>query len=92
MSYMNNNQQPKALSPEEWRELSAMDEVQQAWGLSDPDLAAELENMTYAVKFDFQSGCPGYCGDLYILQGDALTGEPPFVFRRNAEGKLMFAT
>jgi hypothetical protein len=38
--------------------------------------------MAYGVKFAFHSGSPGYVGDLYILQGDCLTGDPPCVFIR----------
>ena len=43
----------------------------------------------YAAKFDFFSGSPGYVGDLYILQGDALTGYPPIVLRRGDDGTLI---
>jgi hypothetical protein len=32
---------------------------------------------------------PGYVGDLFILQGDALTDAAPMVLRRNDEGKLI---
>ncbi len=32
---------------------------------------------SYCVKFDFVSGGPGYCGDLFIIQGDALSEAPP---------------
>jgi hypothetical protein len=29
-----------------------------------------LDTQVYAVKFKYQSGGPGYIGDLYILVGD----------------------
>jgi hypothetical protein len=35
------------------------------------------------------SGSPGYFGDLYILQGDVLTGDPPMVLRRAGDGTLL---
>jgi len=41
----------------------------------------------YGVKFNFVSGIPGYVGDLYIVQEDVLTGDPPLVFGR-PRGKL----
>ena len=45
--------------------------------------------MVYGVEFDFESGGPGYIGDLYILHGDALTDAGPMVLRRDSDGKLM---
>ena len=41
-----------------------------------------LNSSIYAVKFDFVSGGPGYCGDLFTLHGDAL-GEPINLIRNN---------
>lgn len=34
------------------------------------DMKAMLDETVYAVKFNYQSGGPGYVGDLYILVGD----------------------
>ena len=48
----------------------------------------EFAALVYAVKFNFMSGSPGYVGDLYILQGDYLTGDQPLVFTRE-DGKLV---
>ena len=63
--------QPKALTSKEIKEIAAMDGIQQMWGAEN---AAEMEEMldtqVYAVKFKYQSGGPGYIGDLYILVGD----------------------
>ena len=52
-------------------------------------MAETLGDAVYAVKFRFHSGCPGYVGDLYILQGDALTGDPPVTLIRDAGGRLV---
>ena len=43
--------------------------------------------MVYGVKFHFVSGSPGYIGDIYILQGDVLTGDRPIILGRY-DGKL----
>jgi len=62
---------PKALTSKEIKEIAAMEDIQQMWGAEN---AAEMEEMldtqVYAVKFKYQSGGPGYIGDLYILVGD----------------------
>jgi len=59
--------------------------VRESWGLEEDQTSEQFADMVYGVKFDFASGGPGYVGDLYILQGDAL-GEPMSIIRRN--GKL----
>ncbi len=42
-----------------------------------------LPKLRTGVKFDFASSmAPGYVGDLYILQGDAL-GEPIVLIRKD---------
>ena len=74
---------PKLISPEEWREIIAVPAVREAWGLADDVTPSEFAGSVYAAKFDFVSGSPGYIGDLYILQGDALTGYSPMVLRRD---------
>ena len=53
------------------------------WGLEPETTPEEFSDMVYGVKFDFTSGSPGYVGELYILQGDALTGDPPLVLIRD---------
>lgn len=64
------------LTFEEKKEIAAMDGVREMWGAEDDKEMLDLLNSSiYAVKFDFVSGGPGYCGDLFILHGDAL-GEP----------------
>lgn len=79
---------PHMLSPKEWAELMAIPEVKEAWGLTNEDTPQSFAEQVYAAKFHFHSGSPGYVGDLYILQGDVLTGDPPLVFTRDEAGSL----
>ena len=65
----------------------ALKYVRDAWGLEPDETPEQFAAMVYGVKFNFTSGGPGYVGDLYILQGDALTDEPPVTITRRA-GKL----
>lgn len=82
---------PKTITSQEWREIVELPEVREAWGLVD-ETPEQFSKKVYGAKFDFQSGGPGYCGDLYLLHGDALTGELPMVLTRDPEGKLTVAT
>jgi hypothetical protein len=79
---------PNALSPDEIKEIAAMEDIQQMWGAEN---AAEMEEMlettVYAVKFNYHSGSPGYVGDYFILQGDAL-GEALELIR-NKDGQIV---
>lgn len=59
------------------------------WGMQDGESFTDFAGGNiYGVKFDFHSGAPGYVGDLYILQGDALTGDPPVMLKRDRFGAL----
>jgi hypothetical protein len=80
---------PQPISPEEWRQIIAVPAVREAWGLEDDVTPSDFAGSVYAAKFDFVSGSPGYFGDLYILQGDALTGAPPMVLTRANDGTLI---
>ncbi len=80
---------PHPLSPEEWRQIIAVPAVREAWGLEDDEKPSDFAARVYASKFDFSSGSPGYVGDLYILQGDALTDYPPIVLWRGDDGTLL---
>ena len=51
-------------------------------GLLDGETAEAFSEMVYGVKFHFVSGSPGYVGDVYILQGDVLTGDRPPIIGR----------
>jgi hypothetical protein len=78
---------PHTLTEAEWRELGGLTVVRESWGLQDDQDSIELASLAYGARFDFVSGTPGYVGDLYLLQGDALS--EPMVLRRDANGKLV---
>ena len=82
---------PHLLSDKEWAEIVALPVIREAWGLEDDATPEEFAAQVYAAKFHFHSGGPGYVGDLYILQGDALTGDAPMVLLRAPGGKLALA-
>lgn len=77
---------PLEISLPEWEEIMQLQIVKEGWALAD-ETPEEFASMVYGVKFDFESGSPGYCGDLYILQDDYLTGYPPLMLTRR-DGKL----
>ena len=77
---------PQEISQAEWQEITKLQEVIDGWGLTD-ESPEEFASMVYGVKFDFMSGSPGYVGDLYIIQGDYLTGDAPLILGRS-NGKL----
>lgn len=67
----------------EWKELMQLSVVRESWGLQEDETSEQFADMAYGVKFNFSSGmAPGYCGDLYILSGDAL-GEAMTFIRKN---------
>jgi len=66
-----------------------MPAVREAWGLGDDPDPSEFASIVYGARFNFVSGGPGYVGDVYVLQGDALTEAPPLVLRRDRNGKLI---
>jgi hypothetical protein len=82
---------PHLLSTKEWAELMAVPEVRDGCGLEIEETPEAFAEMVYAAKFHFHSGSPGYVGDLYILQGDTLTGDLPLVLLRNDAGGLELA-
>jgi hypothetical protein len=83
---MDNN--PHPISAAEWEEIVRVPGVREAWGLEpDPD-PLDFASIVYGAKFNFISGGPGYVGDLYLLQGDAITEVPPMIVRRDPEGRL----
>lgn len=83
-----NANQPIAISQDEWHEIMNLEVVRESWGLENDETLGDFLSMVYGVKFDFHSGSPGYVGDLYILQGDALVGDPPIMLGRQ-NGKLI---
>jgi hypothetical protein len=55
----------------------------ESWGIEDNETPEQFADMAYGVKFKFSPAmAPGYCGDLYILSGDAL-GEPMTFIRED---------
>jgi hypothetical protein len=79
---------PQELSIEEWKAIMQIPAIQESWGLEGNETPEQFADMVYGVKFNFSSGGPGYVGDLYILQGDAL-GEPMTVIRKNGNLALL---
>jgi hypothetical protein len=81
------NPNPHKLTREEWRELGSLLVIRESWCLEEDQDPLDLASLAYGARFEFVSGSPGYVGDIYILQGDAL-GEP-MVFRRDENGYLL---
>jgi hypothetical protein len=78
---------PHKLTNAEWRELGSLIVIRESWGLDEGQAPLDLANIAYGARFDFVSGSPGYVGDLYVLQGDALA--EPMVLRRDESGSLI---
>jgi hypothetical protein len=78
---------PMALTSKEIAEIAAIAGIREMWGAdSAAEMVGMLETTVYAVKFRYQSGGPGYVGDYFILQGEAL-GEPLELIR-NRDGEI----
>ncbi len=64
---------PMALDRGEMTEIAEIELIRQMWGAETvEEMEAMLDTQIYAVKFDYHSGGPGYIGDYFILQGDAI--------------------
>jgi len=85
--FMDNN--PHPITAAEWQEIIDVPAVREAWGLEDDADPAEFASNVYGAKFNFTSAGPGYVGDLYILQGDAITEVRPMILRRDRTGRLL---
>jgi hypothetical protein len=80
---------PQQLSMEEWKAIMQIPAIREAWGIEEGETPEQFADMVYGVKFSFSPTLmPGYIGDLYLLQGDAL-GEPMTVIRKNGELALL---
>ncbi len=73
---------PQEISASEWAEIIRVPAVRDAWGLDEDETPEEFASKVYGVKFHFVSGGPGYIGDLFILQGDALSESAPIALIR----------
>ena len=82
------NHEPMQLSETEWREIIAIPEVREGWGLDDNENVDDFRSMVYGVKFDYITGGPGYAGDLYLIQDDSLQSPLAFI-RRNGALKFL---
>lgn len=82
---------PLEISIAEWNEIMEVPEVKESWGIQEGETPEEFADMVYGVKFNFQSGSPGYVGELFIVQGDVLTGDAPFLLVRDKDGSLALA-
>ena len=82
---------PLDISMAEWQEIMQVPEVKEAWGIEDDLNPEDFAEMVYGVKFNYHSGSPGYVGDLYILQGDVLSGDSPFLLVRDRKRSLVMA-
>ncbi len=71
--------------------MMAIPAIRESWGFEPDEIPEHFAKLVYAAKYHFHSGSPGYVEDLYILQGDALTGDAPVVLLRGKDGKLKFA-
>ena len=56
-----------------------MKAVQELWGAENAEDMEEFLKGSYMVKFQFVAGSPGYTGDLFIIQSDALSSDTPAV-------------
>lgn len=80
---------PYKITNAEWKEVAAVPEVRDAWGLEEGADSMKLASYAYGARFNFVSGSPGYVGDIYVLQGDAPTEVRPMVLRRGSDGNLI---
>jgi hypothetical protein len=78
---------PQTITREEWIEIFRLPQIRAAWGLDDQSTPEEFARVCYGARFDFVSGGPGYCGDVYVLYGDALSGVP-IILIRDTEHRL----
>lgn len=82
------NNKPIALSNDEMKEIAAYKPIRDLWGAETAEEMFDILQQCYCVKFDFISGTPGYVGDLYIIQGDALSDAIPVSLNRDRYGHL----
>lgn len=79
---------PHPLTEAEWCAVARLREVQEAFGIDthEPTWFETFKATTYAVRFDFMEGGPGYWGPLILVLGDALGPAPLMVTKDPATG------
>jgi hypothetical protein len=80
---------PYELNEAEWREIVKLPAIQEAWGLESGEDWENFASTVYAAKFRFHSGGPGFVGDIFVLQGDAMGDKGPILLRRDSNGSLV---
>ena len=80
---------PLEISPSEWKEIMKVHEVQEGWGLEPGEFVEDFAPNVYGVKFHFESGSPGYVGELYILHGNYLGTSPLILIRKEGNLKVV---
>ena len=87
-----NSPKPHQLSEADWREIVQLPAIQEACGLEPGEKWEDFAARVYAAKFHFESGGPGYVGEIYVLQGDAISDQGPLLLRRESQsGGLVVA-
>ena len=86
---MKQSNSPLEISDLEWKQIFNTTLVQESWGIAEEDLLSEkfYENWrgtVYGAKFNFISGGPGYCGDLFVVFGDC--PDEPLTLIPSADG------
>jgi len=78
---------PIALTEREMKEIASLEAIREMWGAETAaEMVEMLDTQVYAVKFQYASGmAPGYVGDYFILQGDALGEAIELIRDRNNE-------
>lgn len=76
------NNNPIVIAPHEWEEIRSHEDVIEAWGLDWETSPKDFSESVYGAKFNFESGSPGWCGELYVIFGDVLQ-EPMVLYRDN---------
>jgi hypothetical protein len=72
---------PRPITPVEWREIMDLSGLGDAWGVTSDDSPELCASVAHGACFDFMSSPPGYYGALYVVIGDEI--DLPFVLIRD---------
>jgi hypothetical protein len=79
------NYKPKAITKDEWREIAAVQEVREGWGIESEEDSENVRAGIYAAKFEeYMTDGPGYAGELYVLIG-GVPETPVVIIRRKGQ-------